>query len=79
MPDTPNFLEQRIKQCEDALGINGITSSPTKALTSSLPVGVILITATADNPVAFGTWVLLHSGNVLGGQVGTVYIWKRTS
>lgn len=45
-----------------------------------LPVDAVFISASeADPPVAYGTWTLLDSGNNLGGQVGTVYVWKRTA
>jgi hypothetical protein len=78
MSETPNLLEQRIKQCEDALGIAGITSPATKSLAHYCAVNSVVITTTATPP-SFGTWVLLDTGNNLGGQVGTVYVYKRTA
>jgi len=78
MPETPNLLELRLRQCEDALGIMGITSPATKSLAHCFPVNSIVILAAANPPI-FGTWTLLDSGNNLGGQVGTVYVYKRTA
>ena len=77
MPETPNIIDIRIRQLEDELGISGVSSPAKNPVT--LPVGLIVITATSSTPFAYGTWTLLDSGNLLGGQIGMVYAWKRTA
>jgi hypothetical protein len=77
MPDTVRRIDQRLKRIEDFLGIASLGSPITYSPTT--PVNSILITTDNVAPTIAGTWTLLHSGNLLGGQVGTVYIWKRTA
>jgi len=79
MVATPRIIEQRLEQVEACLGISGLAASGGISH-HKLPVNAVFVSASSDNPpVAYGTWELLDSGNVLGGQVGTVYVWKRTA
>jgi len=78
MAETPNLLEQRIRQCEEALGIAGITSPATASLHCAYPINSLYISKDNASPT-FGTWELLNSGNLLGGTVSTVYVFKRTA
>lgn len=79
---SPDQLEPRIEKIESALGITGMNSPATLThegvLDAALPVGMIVVTQTAVCPLTYGTWALQDSGPLLGGQVGTVYAWKRT-
>ena len=79
MGSTPRIIEQRLERVEQCLGISGMTSEG-DITHHQLPVNAVFISAVSTNPpIAYGTWELIHSGNVLGGQVGTVYVWKRTA
>lgn len=80
---SPDLLEQRIEKLEAALGITGMSQPATLTHSSkmhcALPIGAVVITKTDTLSLSYGTWTLLDSGNLLGGQVGTVYAWRRTA
>lgn len=77
--ESPDLLEKRIEKIEAALGITGYTSPAELSMTAMFPVGTVIITMTSSFYLICGTWALLDSGNLLGGQAGTVYAWRRTA
>jgi len=43
------------------------------------PVGAILVSTVNETPQSYGTWEMVDSGPLLGGQIGMVYAWQRTA